>query len=128
MLVEAALMLPLLLMLTFAILEYGWIYIKAQQLRNSASMAARVGSLAPELEGESMTTKALSRLDEMLTAYGLDSASITFEPASFDEVDRGEAVRVIVSVNYEGTDLELVGFPLIPVPANLSAEATFAKQ
>jgi Flp pilus assembly protein TadG len=128
MLVEAAIMMPLLLLLTFAILEYGWVYIKAQQLRNSASMAARVGSLAPEVEGESMTTKAMNHLDEMLTEYGLGTASVTFEPASFDDVERGEAVKVTVSVDYGGTDLELVGFPLIPVPGSLSAEATFAKQ
>ena len=128
MLVEAALMLPLLMTLTFAIFEYGWIFIKSQELRNTASIGARIGSLAPEIEGESMTAKAQARVNAMLSDYGISGASVTYDPPSFDDVERGDLVRVAITVAYDGADLQLVGFPLIPVPANLTAEATFPKQ
>lgn len=129
MLVEAALMLSLLMTLTFAIFEYGWIFIKSQELRNAASTGARIGSLAPEIKNESMTAKAQARVNAMLADYKIVGASVTYDPPDFDNVARGDPVRVAITVVYDGNvDLQLVGFPLIPVPANLAAEATFPKQ
>ena len=131
MLVEAALMLPLLLTLTFALFEYGWIFIKVQELRNTASTAARVGSLVPQKVETSMTAKADLLARAMLAEYRIEGASITFDPSNFDDagLERGDAISVRITVAYKGSEsLELIGFPLIPLPETLSVEATFPKQ
>src|SRR5205085_12320956 len=45
-LVEAAIVFPLLLLLTFGLLEYGWLFMKIEQVENTARQAARVGATA----------------------------------------------------------------------------------
>src|SRR5205085_10889952 len=45
-LVEAAIVFPLLLLLTFGLLEYGWPFMKIGQLENAARQAARGGARA----------------------------------------------------------------------------------
>src|SRR5262245_14856064 len=43
-LTEMALVLPLLLAITFAVMEYGWMFTKASQVANAARQGARVGA------------------------------------------------------------------------------------
>ncbi len=42
--VEAALILPLLMLLLLGVIEYGWIYLKSEQIANAARHGARVGA------------------------------------------------------------------------------------
>ncbi len=41
--VEAALVLPILLLVTFGAIKYGWLFLKAQQITNAARHGARIG-------------------------------------------------------------------------------------
>jgi Flp pilus assembly protein TadG len=40
--VEAAIMLPLVMLITFGALKYGWLFLKAQQINNVASSLSRM--------------------------------------------------------------------------------------
>jgi len=51
--VEFALCLPLLLLILFAIMEYGWYFTNQIVLANAVSAGARAGIRAKEWEGES---------------------------------------------------------------------------
>ncbi len=44
--VEAALLLPLVLLLTLGLIEYGWIFLRGQQINRPARQGARIGANA----------------------------------------------------------------------------------
>ena len=44
--VEAALMMPLIMLMTLALIKYGWLYVKVQQVNNAARHGARVAARA----------------------------------------------------------------------------------
>ena len=41
--IEAALVLPVLILVTFGTIEYGWLFLKSQQIGNAARNASRMG-------------------------------------------------------------------------------------
>jgi hypothetical protein len=63
--VEFALVLPLLLLILFSIIEYGWYLTNTMVLTNAVSSAARAGVQAREWEGEQ---------PEALVLYTLETA------------------------------------------------------
>ena len=44
--IEMAMVLPLLMLLTLGVIEYGWMFLKSQQITNAARQGARAGALA----------------------------------------------------------------------------------
>ena len=41
--VEMAIVLPLLILLTFGMIEYGWLFLRSQEISNAARQGARIG-------------------------------------------------------------------------------------
>jgi adhesin HecA-like repeat protein len=120
--VEAALVLPLLLLLTFALIEYGWMFLKAQQITNAARQGARVGAVP-----DAMTSEVQLTVDNIMNAAGMGSSgySVTVSPG-VEGLPRGEKLQVSVTVPYE--NIRLMSIPLIPVPGNLKAAISMAKE
>ncbi len=117
-LVEMALVLPLLLMLTLGAIEYGWMMLRAQELTNIVRHAARLASL-PDATNASIEAEVQSRASG--TGLGTPSITISQNVASLPP---GEPFTVEVRVPYTS----LTQFGLLPVPERLRSEMTMAKE
>lgn len=119
--VEAALLLPFILLVTFGALKYGWIFLKSQQLANAARQIARVAIRPDDRSGEiaSMFTTLMS--DAQITG-----ATCTVTPGGGLQTV-GDEVTVQISVPAANVDiLPMPGF--IPAPVTLSADVTMCKE
>src|SRR3954453_1896122 len=70
--VEAALLLPLIFMLTFGLIEYGWMFLKQQQITNTARQSARLGAMV-----DGTNAQVTSQITSMMNTYGLAGSGYT---------------------------------------------------
>lgn len=121
--VEVALLFPLLLLLTFGLIEYGWLFLKSHQITNAARQGARVGARTDGTNADAQDTVA-----SLMGAAGMGASgySLTISPGPVETLSTGDPLTVEVSVPY--ANVRLLGLPLIPVPANLTASTTMAKE
>jgi len=122
-LVELAVVLTLLVLLTFAVMEYGWMFFKMQQIINTARAGARHGVLP-----DSTNAEVEQIVQSMMTGWGMGASGYTVTTSSADItlLEPGQMVTVTVDVPYE--NIELLGMSLFPVPASLRGSATMAKE
>ena len=118
MVVEAALILPLLLLLTFGGLKYGWLFIKWQQINNVARHSVRY-AVRP-----SPTNPTPSALISTLMSDA-DMPNYTLV-----ELTSGAPVGspVVVQIDVAVADIDILKMPLLPTPTTLSARMTMSKE
>jgi Flp pilus assembly protein TadG len=119
--VEAALVLPLLLFLTLGLLEYGWALIKIQQINSAAREGARIGARASATDAQ-----VSAAVSAVLTNANISTYSLSTNPSSIAGVARGATISARVEVNY--ADIQLVGVPLIPLPTSFAGEYHMMKE
>ena len=121
--VEAALVFPLLLTLTLGVIEYGWLFLKSQQITNASRQAARVA-----IRPASGNADAIAVVDNLMAAAGLGDSGYAIEisPIDISGIDAGEALTVHVSV--PAANVALMNVPLLPMPENLGAAVTMSKE
>lgn len=121
--VEAAIVLPLLLLLTFALIEYGWLFMKTQQMTNAARRGARLA-----VRADSTTSEVQAAIAAIMTTAGLEGSGyvVTISPADVGALESGEPLTVQITVPY--ANVTLTGLPFVPVPANLKGSVTMAKE
>jgi len=112
MLVEAALVFEVLLLVTLAALQYGWAFLNWQRIMNAARHGARVAAAwnATDADGET----------EIGTLVG-DMAGV-----NGDVVTAGDLVTATVTV--PRATVQLIPWNLLPLPAELRAVVTMAKE
>jgi len=122
-LTELALVLPLLLLLTFGVLEYGWLFTKAAELGNAARHGARVG-----VRPGANSAQVKADIASFMQLAGLNSAQyqVLLTPSEVAGLAPGQTFTVRITVPY--SQVELIGFPLVPTPANLRAQVVMAKE
>lgn len=120
---ELALLLPVLLLVLFGTIEYGWLFLKNQQIADAARNGARVAAT----EGG---TNALvqARISQVMSDAGLAQSGfqVTLTPANVGTAAPGFPVTVEVLVPY--ANIELIGIPLIPVPSDLAGRTSMVKE
>ena len=130
--VEAAVLLPLLLLLVLGAIEYGWLLYNVQQITNAARQGARIAILPHTgAENEARTvitapgTGLLAKaglLDDLVSGY----PTFTYPTIPGDPDGRRE---VTVQIRVSTTHLCLINAPsLIPIPAMIGATVTMAKE
>ena len=110
--VEMAIVLTLLMMLTLGAIEYGWLFLTMQRITNAARHGARTSAAlgATDAEGRS----------EMVTLLaGVPTAVPTVSTA-------GDLVTATVSVTTSA--VRLVNWDMLPAPVTLRATVTMAKE
>ena len=126
-----AIVLPLLLILTLGLMEYGWIFLKVSQI----NMSARHGVRTAIRPGATATEVQASVADMMLRHVGIKQTDYTLTYGWRDsggtwhsDVDAptGWPVTVHISVDYK--KLSLTGASLIPVPDKVQGKGTMAKE
>ena len=120
--IEVALALPLVLIVVFSGLEYGWLMVRTVQVDH----AARVGARQAALSG-STAEDVTGRVNLTLQNSGIRNASITVTPSDLAAAEPGTEVKVEVQVSY--TDVRLVGLSaLMPLPDSVSGRASMVRE
>ena len=122
-LLEMAIVLPLLLLLTLGLIEYGWMVMKQSQLSDVTRYAARQAAL-PNATNASI----LANITTAMTSDNLNNSgyTVTTNPTNVAGVASGLPVSITISVPY--ANIGLLNTPFIPVPTSLSASVTMAKE
>ncbi|MCH8851752.1 MAG: pilus assembly protein [Planctomycetes bacterium] len=129
--VEAALMMPLVVLMTFALIKFGWLYVKVQQINNAARHGARVAVRADSDNGTVQT-----EIDALMANVWPSGAgappdgwyTVTFEPGDVDGLAKGTIITISIETNYSGTPLDIMPMPLVPVPGSIGGTASMAKE
>ena len=121
--VEMALVVPILLMLTFGLIEYGWMFLKSQELTNTVRRGARVA-----IRADSTTSDVETAIADLMTTAGLSGSgySVTITPSDVSGAAAGDVIKVEISLPYD--NVSLAGTSIVPTPSTLQASASMAKE
>ncbi len=121
--VEAAVILPLLLVIVFGVIEYGWMFLKAHQITNAARSGCRVG-IRPYADASNVITEVTA----LMATAGITGATITTIPAdiTLENVGVGATIEVVITVPW--VNMAIINFSLLPQPTNLRASVAMAKE
>ena len=118
--VEAALLFPLLMLLLFSVIEYGWLFVRIQEIGSAAHVGARTAARSDATAG--VVTAAV---DGVLADAGITGATVTLSPSDPQTAAPGQMVTVTINLPY--VNVRLTGFPL-PLPDALERECTMARE
>ena len=123
--VEAALVMPILLLVTFGAMKYGWLFLRAQQITNAARYGARVA-----VRADASTDDVTTSIANLMTAAGMGDSgynvTITQEGVAWDELQAGNAITVTVIV--PGANIDIMDVSLFPDVGDIGASVTMAKE
>lgn len=120
--IEAAIALPLVLMVIFSGFEYSWALLRTLQLDH----AARLGARHAALDGSTAAT-VQARVGESLDALGITGAQIAIDPVQPELAVPGTAITVRVEVSY--SNVSLLGLDrLMPLPSSLRGHASMVRE
>jgi Flp pilus assembly protein TadG len=117
-LVEAALVLPLLLLLLLGLMEYGWIFLRTQQITHAARHGARIGATV-----DATNDDVINAIDAWMQQIGIEDYTVDISP-DVSGLDKGEMLTVTVT----GNDIRLWEASLVPTPSSFTAHVTMAKE
>jgi Flp pilus assembly protein TadG len=121
--IETALVLPLVLLVTFGVIEYGWLLLKSQQISNACRHGARIGARY----GSSAATITAAVQSSLNTAgLGTSGFTLTLTPSDPMTLASGDALTVHLLIPY--ANVGALGLPLIPVPTNLQSTVVIARE
>jgi Flp pilus assembly protein TadG len=123
-LVEFALVLTLLLLLTLGAIKYGHLFLKAQLLTNAARAGAREAALAGS-DWNSVNGIITGHMNA--AGMGGSGYSWTFTPTNaFAPPLSGTAVTIQITV--AAANVDVLNVPLFPAIGNIGATVTMAKE
>ena len=132
---EMALVLPVILLVTFGAIRYGWFFLKSQQITNAARYGARVA-----IRADASTQDVIDAVGTLLGPYGANIITdVNNPPVSFAVNDvvttdiastiLGDAITVTITIPAADVDiLPLNLFDFEPEGWNLGATVTMAKE
>lgn len=129
--VEMALVLPLLIFLTFGMLQYGVLFLRTQEINRAAREGARIGSQL----GATLTEAEAAAQFVMTNAgfsdpsgYSVSAAAAPFELTAGDPNSAVNAVTVTVVLPLQDTGFTVLPGMQLLVPANLTATVTMIQE
>lgn len=120
-LVELALVLMLLVLLVFGVLEYGWMFLRMQEVTNAARAGARLAVIP-----SATTAMVEDTVESLMHAAAIYDYNVSTVPPDVSNATLGAPITVTVAVPYQS--VELTGMSIFPGPASLTATATMAKE
>jgi Flp pilus assembly protein TadG len=120
--VEAAILFPVLLLLTFGIIEYGWLFLNANLITNTARHGARIAILP-----NSTNTLVTNSISNLMATANITGYQVTISPSDISSMNVGEVVKVEISVPWR--KIAIINSPFLPKPTtNLRASVSMAKE
>lgn len=117
--VEFAVVLPLLLTILFGIIEYGWIFMVKQTLQTAAREGCRIAILQTT---DVPYTNVLSRVGDMMSTTGMTTYTVTMTHATV--ADPVESVTISIPF----ADVSLMGGFFGPRTGNLTGSTSMRKE
>ncbi len=119
-LVELAIVMPILCLLTLGLMEYGWVFMKISQINQAARHGVRI-AVRPGATTENID----SAVAALMTQAGIKTADYSL---AYDDiaVPVGTPISLRISVNYD--KLTLTGTGLVPLPSTLQGYGAMAKE
>lgn len=119
---ESVVAMPLICIVIFSGLEYGWLALRSLQV----DAAARAGARQAAMAGMSAASVE-SAVSASLLRAGISAGSVTITPSDPTQAVVGEVVSVSVSVDY--SQVGLMGLArLMPLPESVSGRAAMVKE
>jgi hypothetical protein len=100
--VEFAVVLPLLLLILFGIIEYGYVFMVRLTMQNAAREGCRVAVLPTS---ESPYTEVTTRVNQVMAPTGLTTYTIEMSHATLDPCEPMETITITIPYN----DVSLMG-------------------
>ena len=119
-LVEMAIVIPILCLLTLGLMEYGWVFLKVSQLNQAARQGVRT-AVRPAATDATVT----AAVSAMMTQAGIKAADYTLTYTSLT-VPVGQPITVHISVDY--AKVTLTGTGLVPLPNKIQGRGTMSKE
>jgi Flp pilus assembly protein TadG len=123
---EMALLLPFVLFpLTFGLIEYSWMFLKAQDVSNAVRAGARVAAMAGSTSDDVRAT-----VTSLMTSAKLDQSgyTLTLTPEEVGGAGSGQDVTVEVSIRYANVAIMNAPLAYVPVPEYLRCSVTMARE
>ena len=100
--VEAAIVFPLVLLLTLGVIEYGWLFLKAQEITNATRHGARIA-----VRPDATPADVIAEIDSLMSAAGLADSGYQTEltPLDISVLTPGEVLNVRITVPCENVAL-----------------------
>lgn len=123
-LIEMALVILILFLLTFGAIEYGWLFLKAQEITHVAREAARTGCV----DGAT-TEDVVNSINATMTAVGMADMIGYVNYDDPEAVPIGDQYSVDVNLPVVDANLGLINAPLLlPLPTYLKASVSMMKE
>ena len=119
-LLEFTVVVPIFIMLTFAIIQYGMLFLTYSGMHNAARETARRWAVAD------FATEALAEAD----AHARRSTVADWVPAAYWDCSQTTKLGDILTVTIQvpGNRASILNIPLIPVPAMLTATVVIREE
>ena len=119
---ESVVALPLIVIVIFTGLEYGWLALRSLQVDAAARAGARQASMAGMAVGS-----VEEAVGESLRRSGISGGTVVISPADPGEAEAGDVVSVQVSVAY--AEVGLIGLGgLMPLPESVVGRAAMVRE
>jgi Flp pilus assembly protein TadG len=118
--VEFALILPVLVLLLFALMEYGWMFLRVSQVNGAARHGVRTAVRPDATAADVNASVAL-----IMKQAGYDTTAYTVTITNLAGTV-GSNVSVTITLPY--SKVSLTHFPVLPVPTELRGAATMGKE
>jgi Flp pilus assembly protein TadG len=122
-LVETTLVILLLLFVTFAMMEFGWIFHRIQQLNNGAREGVRQAVLPDRTAAD-----AIAAVDTLMDGFGISGYTVTVTPGAVEDLESGDLITVSVEVPVDSVKLTGLFLEEAFLGSTLSTSATMAKE
>jgi Flp pilus assembly protein TadG len=121
--VETALVLPVLLLLTLGMIEFGWYFLKSESVVSAARSGARVA-----IRADSTTQDVVTTISSIMASTGLGDSgyATTITPADVSTATSGQHITVKIEVPYG--NIALMGDIVVPASINIRSVAVMAKE
>jgi hypothetical protein len=123
--VEMSLLLPILLLLAFGMIEYGWMFVRGEQIADTVRQAIRVAAKPNGTSALVQTT-----IDQSMQSWGfqIGDYTATWDPPDVQFIDTGHPITLSITVPYENISLLGLQESFLPTPDELMRTTVMVKE
>ena len=126
--VETVFVLPLLIILTFGGIKYGWLFMRHQQLTNAARQVGRVAIRPGNRELDIYGENSDGMFDTLMNNANITGAECTVVPANGVAVVGGDVTVTVEISDMSQSNVDILKIPYLPAPSKMTATITMSKE
>jgi len=119
--IEFALVVIPLLILIFGLIDYGWVFVKAQQITQAARTGARAAALA-----DATNASVENAINTWMAVAGIETFTWDPTPDDIAGIPTGDPIKIEIFV--PSSQFVLINTSIVPLPTQIHAAASMAKE